>query len=246
MESDHGRYGGNSLDDQGAATPGIFGPRLDGRPGTREIRDTDAGELDGDQRFDRAVGPMQFIPSTWSVVGVDADGDGVRNPQDVDDAALASAVYLCAGAGRPGHGGGQRSAVFRYNHSREYVDLVLRSWAAYLQGDYTAVPNSTLAGGYLTPTFTPSYGELGLQQRHVRLLAAAQERRRQRLASGSGTVESPGTGGSTGTVDSPGDTGRAGPLRSTGTPAPVAAFRAPATTRSTTPSRTPRTRSTTS
>ena len=47
--------------------------------------------------YDRAVGPMQFIPSTWSVVGVDADGDGQRNPQDIDDAALATAVYLCSG-----------------------------------------------------------------------------------------------------------------------------------------------------
>ena len=40
---------------------------------------------------------MQFIPSTWAVVGVDADGDGERNPQDIDDAALAAAVYLCSG-----------------------------------------------------------------------------------------------------------------------------------------------------
>ena len=40
---------------------------------------------------------MQFIPSTWPVVRVDADGDGKRNPQDIDDAALATAVYLCSG-----------------------------------------------------------------------------------------------------------------------------------------------------
>ena len=59
--------------------------------------DTDAGQYDNDTRFDRAVGPMQFIPSTWSVVGVDGDSDGTRNPQDIDDAALATAVYLCSG-----------------------------------------------------------------------------------------------------------------------------------------------------
>ena len=46
--------------------------------------------------YDRAVGPMQFIPSTWSVIGVDGDNDGKRNPQDIDDAALATAVYLCS------------------------------------------------------------------------------------------------------------------------------------------------------
>ena len=63
----------------------------------REIRDTDAGQYDQDSRYDRAVGPMQFIPSTWAIVGVDADNDGQRNPQDIYDAALASAVYLCSG-----------------------------------------------------------------------------------------------------------------------------------------------------
>ena len=53
---------------------------------------------------------MQFIPSTWQVVKVDADGDNKRNPQDIDDAALATAVYLCSGkdnlATRAGPGGG--------------------------------------------------------------------------------------------------------------------------------------------
>ena len=97
VESDHGRYGGSRLDRNGIALPGILGIALDGTRGTRTIRDTDAGLYDGDARWDRAVGPMQFIPSTWSVVGVDADGDGTRNPQDIDDAALATAVYLCSG-----------------------------------------------------------------------------------------------------------------------------------------------------
>ena len=102
-------------------------------------------------RFDRAIGPMQFIPSTWSVVGVDADSDGTRNPQDIDDAALATAVYLCSGDDDLSLESGQRSAVYRYNHSAEYVDLVLAIMTAYLAGDYTSVPNGTVAGGLLVP-----------------------------------------------------------------------------------------------
>jgi membrane-bound lytic murein transglycosylase B len=92
VESDHGRADGNVLTDRGVAKPGIYGPALDGTHGTTLIKDTDAGQYDHDSRYDRAVGPMQFIPSTWAIVGVDADNDGQRNPQDVYDAALGSAV----------------------------------------------------------------------------------------------------------------------------------------------------------
>jgi membrane-bound lytic murein transglycosylase B len=158
VESNHGRAGGNVLDENGVATPGIFGVALNGANGTSEILDTDAGQFDNDTAYDRAVGPMQFIPSTWSVVGVDADGDGVRNPQDIDDAALGTAVYLCSGADDLSTETGRRTAVFRYNHSEPYVDLVLAITDAYFQGDYTSVPNGTiLAGGDVTepPAVTP-------------------------------------------------------------------------------------------
>ncbi|MFA6298341.1 MAG: lytic transglycosylase domain-containing protein, partial [Nocardioides sp.] len=155
VESNHGRFGGNTLDDNGLAVPGIYGIALDGSNNTAVIRDTDAGLFDDDQKFDRAVGPMQFIPSTWSVVGVDADGDAQRNPQDIDDAALASAVYLCSGNDDLGTLSGQRAAVYRYNHSTAYVDLVLSIMDAYLDGEYMSVPNSTSAAGYFVPN--PSY-----------------------------------------------------------------------------------------
>jgi membrane-bound lytic murein transglycosylase B len=155
VESDHGRYGGNTLSAKGVSTPGIYGIPLDGSNGTAKISDTDAGELDDDGVFDRAVGPMQFIPSTWSVVGVDGDGDGVRNPQDIDDAALATAVYLCSGEEDLSTDAGQRSAVYRYNHSDKYVDLVLSIMRAYSSGDYAAVPNGSAAPA----TFTPYFGD---------------------------------------------------------------------------------------
>ena len=143
VESDHGRANGNTLNDQGLATPGIFGIPLDGSNNTSVIRDTDAGQYDSDAKWDRAVGPMQFIPSTWSVVGVDGDNDGKRNPQDIDDAALATAVYLCSGNEDLSTEIGRRPAIFRYNHSHRYVDLVLSLMDAYLDGDYTSVPNVT-------------------------------------------------------------------------------------------------------
>ena len=151
VESDHGRFGGNVLDDDGVAQPGIFGIALDGSNNTSVIRDTDAGQFDNDSIYDRAVGPMQFIPSTWSVVGVDADGDGQRDPQDIDDAALATAVYLCSGDDDLSGTAGQRAAVYRYNHSQAYVDLVLSIMEAYLDGDFTAIPNNTSAAGLLVP-----------------------------------------------------------------------------------------------
>jgi hypothetical protein len=65
VESDHGRYGGSTLGRDGVSRPGIFGVALDGTDGTAEISDTDAGRFDRDTVFDRAVGPMQFIPATF-------------------------------------------------------------------------------------------------------------------------------------------------------------------------------------
>ena len=93
VESNHGRANGNVLDTT-ASRARHLRHRAQRVQRTTEILDTDAGQFDNDTAYDRAVGPMQFIPSTWSVVGVDADGDGVRNPQDMDDAALGTAVYL--------------------------------------------------------------------------------------------------------------------------------------------------------
>jgi membrane-bound lytic murein transglycosylase B len=161
VESDHGRAGGNALDARGVARPGIFGVALNGKHHTQRILDTDAGQYDDDTRFDRAVGPMQFIPSTWSVVGVDGDSDGTRDPQDVDDAALATAVYLCSGDDDLSSEQGQRASVYRYNHSNDYVDLVLQLMQAYLDGDFSAVPTSTLPSGVVSPDATASTGGNG-------------------------------------------------------------------------------------
>ncbi|MHC1561123.1 lytic transglycosylase domain-containing protein [Actinomycetospora sp. C-140] len=126
VESNHGRFGGTALDDAGRPGESIRGPELDGTGGNREIRDTDGGRLDGDTTYDRAVGPLQFIPGTWAEYGADGDGDGVSDPDDLDDAALAAARYLCADDRDMHRGDDWRTAVLAYNRSNAYVDRVRR------------------------------------------------------------------------------------------------------------------------
>ena len=127
VESDHGRLGAADLDADGVARPGIVGVPLDGSAGVAEIRDTDDGRLDGDPEFDRAVGPMQFLPATWARFGIDGDGDGVRDPDDLDDAAAAAAAYLCADGRDTADGDGWWEGVLAYNRSLDYARRV---WTA--------------------------------------------------------------------------------------------------------------------
>jgi hypothetical protein len=157
IESDQGRAGGSHLNAQGVAHPPIIGLRLDGARGTSVVRDTDAGRLDGDRRFDHAVGPMQFLPSTWAAVAVDGDDNGRRNVQDIDDASLGSAVYLCANHDDLSTKAGARSALLRYNHSDSYVADVL-AIARDLQNNsvFAAVTTRALTFTDLGPLPTPA------------------------------------------------------------------------------------------
>jgi len=129
IESNHGRYAGAVLDDNGHSQPAIVGRALDG-DGVVAIPDTDDGLLDGDVTWDRAVGPMQFIPSTWAKWGSDANGDDVADPNQIDDAALATARYLCA-SGSMTSAGAWRAAIYSYNHDSDYVDKVARVATEY-------------------------------------------------------------------------------------------------------------------
>jgi membrane-bound lytic murein transglycosylase B len=132
VESGHGSHDGAVLDATGRAEPAIRGPRLDGRH-TARITDSDQGSLDGDPQWDRAVGPMQFLPSTWRTWGRDGSGDGVADPDQIDDATLTAADYLCAAGGALNTSSGWTRAIWAYNHSSDYVDRVRR-----LANDYAA------------------------------------------------------------------------------------------------------------
>ena len=68
-----------------------------------------------------AVGWMQFMPSTWKTYGVDANGDGRKDPYNPVDAICAAARYLKAAGGDSD----LRTAIFAYNHADWYVDEVL-------------------------------------------------------------------------------------------------------------------------
>lgn len=131
IESAHGTHGGSSIDDDGVTRPGIFGIDLTGESSAR-IADTDAGVWDGKPDIDRAVGPMQFIPATWETWGADGNGDGIRDPQQIDDAALAAAGYLCD-QGDLNSSETWRAAIFAYNHLDSYVDAVAGAANDYAQ-----------------------------------------------------------------------------------------------------------------
>jgi membrane-bound lytic murein transglycosylase B len=135
VESHHGTYRGAVIAPNGDVTPPIRGVRLDGSVGNIDIPDTDGGKLDGDPTHDRAMGPMQFIPETWRLYGVDANNDGIVSPDNFDDAALSAAGYLCWRGKDLATPRGWMAALRAYNLSDQYARTV-RDWAtAYANGD---------------------------------------------------------------------------------------------------------------
>ncbi|AOS61588.1 lytic transglycosylase domain-containing protein [Actinoalloteichus hymeniacidonis] len=140
IESNHAR--GGLVDAAGRTLSPILGPRLDGGPGIAAIHDTDGGRLDGDTVWDRAVGPMQFIPSTWAAYASDGDGDGKSDPHNVFDASLAAGRYLCSGGLNLRNDAELRTAVFRYNRSNVYVGNVLY-WARTYANGVTPLEGAT-------------------------------------------------------------------------------------------------------
>ncbi|GAA4112212.1 hypothetical protein GCM10022415_06810 [Knoellia locipacati] len=161
VESDHGRWGRNLLDAAGTAVPGIYGIPLTGS-GVARITDTDGGRYDRDVVYDRAVGPMQFIPGTWKSVGADGNGDGRRDPQNMADAATAAGIYLCSGPGDLTQPGDLTRAVLRYNYSMDYVAKVTSIAASYRAG-HSVVPATALPPGYAgrSPYLPPAGSQPG-------------------------------------------------------------------------------------
>ena len=127
VESAHA--GGRTLAANGDITPQVIGPRLDGSGvggNVTPFRDTDGGVLDGDLAYDRAVGPMQFLPETWTTWARDGNDDGTSDPHNIFDATLGAAAYLCGDAPADLTDRAQMTqAITRYNRSASYVAEVL-------------------------------------------------------------------------------------------------------------------------
>ncbi|HET7798809.1 MAG TPA: lytic transglycosylase domain-containing protein [Humibacillus xanthopallidus] len=124
---------GRTLDAHHDVVPPVIGPALSGN-GFASIRDTDGGRLDGDPVWDHAVGPMQFIPSTWRAWGADGNGDGVADPQNIEDATLTAARYLCAGGRDLSRASDLAQAVLSYNGSQRYLATVIGLMDAVMSG----------------------------------------------------------------------------------------------------------------
>jgi membrane-bound lytic murein transglycosylase B len=147
-----GQARGGAVDAHGTTLSPILGPVLNGS-GFAHISDTDGGAYDGDATYDRAVGPMQFIPSTWATWGQDGNGDGRKDPNNVFDAALAAGHYLCAGNRDLAVKADLDRSILSYNHSDAYLRLVLSWLSFYREGVHQVadgqgvLPQSAGAGG---------------------------------------------------------------------------------------------------
>ncbi len=126
VESQQGTIGGRVLKADGRPDRPVTGVPLDGSGDVAAVPDAAGG-------YQHALGPLQFLPSTWQQWRADGDGDGVEDPQDLDDAALAAARYLCSSGSDLTTGAGWSAAVFSYNHSADYVRSVYAAAQAYAQ-----------------------------------------------------------------------------------------------------------------
>jgi len=126
VESNHAV--GRNFADNGDIRPKIYGVLLNGSGAggnTTAFPDTDGGKWDGTANGERAIGPFQFLPSTWEGVGKDAGGDKAADPHNADDAALGAAIYLCGNGRDLTKRARLKAAILQYNHSNEYVANVL-------------------------------------------------------------------------------------------------------------------------
>ena len=214
VESDHGRFAGSQLYTNGTDAPRVIGIPLNGN-GTALILDTDHGVLDGDTVYDHAVGPMQFIPSTWRTWRIDGNGDGVASPFNIYDAALAAADYLCAAGGNLETAAGQIRAVLAYNDSAAYLATVLALEKVYASGQpgvaipfLPSLPKPPPHEAPLPPPVNPGPP--------LALTTAPKSKTKPGISRGSTTNPGPGSSGSTSST--PPSSGGSTPSSGPGTP----------------------------
>lgn len=156
VESDHGRglvsTAKHRVNANGRVLPALVATPLDGKHGRGLLRDTDDGKLDRDRIWDAPVGALGLVPSTWSSVAVDSDSDGRREPQDVDDAALGAAVFLCSKLAAAD----LREALASYHRAPRFVSTVLALAARY-EKQSAAIPPAYVVppGGLPLPEAMP-------------------------------------------------------------------------------------------
>ncbi|SDC51595.1 lysozyme family protein [Actinokineospora iranica] len=102
----------------------LYGPVLTGSPGIPPVPDTDAGTLDADDVWDRAVGPLHLTPTAWTTHRQDANGDGVANPHNIYDATLTAGNHLCSGNTRLPNPQDLQAALARYNPAPQWATAV--------------------------------------------------------------------------------------------------------------------------
>ena len=135
-EADHGAT--VTVNADGTTDPPFTGPRLDGSGvggNTTPHYDTDGGQWDGDDEYDRAVGLTQHLPANWADYGIDATGSGEADPHNVFDSVASTAVELCQSAQGAEVDFSDRDdledALFRYNPADWYVDDVMAEIEGY-------------------------------------------------------------------------------------------------------------------
>lgn len=177
-----GNLAGHRLDASHRVVPAILGPVLDGH-GVSAVRDTDKGRLDGSSRWDRALGPLQLTPASWRVAGVDVDGDGRRDPQNIYDAAGAVMVYLCTGERDLGTTAGLRSGVLSFNHSLAYLKQVLAWKTIFDRSDLTLLTPTPLSfGAWAAPRVSAAAAAVSVSAALPRAAHAARLAARARAA----------------------------------------------------------------